>query len=363
MEGLEGEGRVPDPRVAVVPVPLPAGRLGERGRERRHRRAGRHVGQALDRQRRPLHRVAQAVIRDPRLAQPAAPEARRRVDPRRCLVEALRRGEPLGPRQGAVRPVARFELVASADRVALDVDREIGDEPEGHAGPCRVGGVLPVDHRPGRRRPAVVEGGLADQVDLDPSVEALDRAHEHVVAVVVGGRPGVRRHGVLVIPRAERQRVAHDDPARRRLPGRLEDVRPRHVGPRGRVRDAERGEAEEPGLAVEEAAEDARRVEARNAEPVDRAVRGDERARMAVGQERVVRDRRERRRRGGALRSAVGLLRRDGGHRRLLSLVPSSRSRARASGRSPRRAGRPPPGPTTPARTHAREAARRAAAA
>ena len=58
--------------------------------------------------------------------------------------------------------------------------------------------------------------------------------------------------------------------------------------------DLERAEAEEAGLAVEEAAEDARRVEARNAEPVDRAVGSDERTRVAVGQERVVRDRRKR---------------------------------------------------------------------
>ena len=48
--------------------------------------------------------------------------------------------------------------------------------------------------------------------------------------------------------------------------------------------------------------EDARRVEARHAEPVDGAVRRDERARVAVGEERVVGDRRERRGRRGALR-------------------------------------------------------------
>ena len=92
MQRLEREGRVADPRVAVVPVPLAARRLRERGRQRGDRRAGRHVGQALDRQRRPLHRVAQPVIRDPRTAQPSAPEARRRVDaaprPRRSFCGA-----------------------------------------------------------------------------------------------------------------------------------------------------------------------------------------------------------------------------------------------------------------------------------
>ena len=49
---------------------------------------------------------------------------------------------------------------------------------------------------------------------------------------------------------------------------------------------------------------------ARHAEPVDRAVGRDQRAGVAVGEERVVGDRRERRRRRGALRlraSAAGL--------------------------------------------------------
>ncbi len=181
------------------------------------------------------------------------------------------------------------------DRLALDVDREIGDQPERHAGSGCVGRMVhSVDRRPGRRRRAVVEGGLAHELDLDVAVEALDRPHEHVIGVVVGRRPRVRRDGVLVIARPERQRVSHDGPARRRLPGRLEDVRPGHVGARRRMGDLERAEAEEAGLAVEEAAEDARRVEARNAQPVDRAVGSDERTRVAVGQERVVGDRRER---------------------------------------------------------------------
>ena len=165
-------------------------------------------------------------------------------------------------------------------------------EPEGLAGAGRVGGVAaaPSTSVQVAGVAAVVEGGLADELDLDAAVEALDRPHEQVVGVVVGGRPRVRRDRVLVIPRAQRQRVAHDDPARRRLPGRLEDVRPGHVGARRRVVDAERAEAEEPRLPVEEAAEDARRVEARDAEPVDRAVGRDERARC--GSRRGTRSRR-----------------------------------------------------------------------
>ena len=54
--------------------------------------------------------------------------------------------------------------------------------------------------------------------------------------------------------------------------------------------------------AVEQAAEDARRVEPGHAEPVDAAVRRDQRAGVAVGEEGVVGDRRERRRSRRALR-------------------------------------------------------------
>src|SRR5205809_7218557 len=74
------------------------------------------------------------------------------------------------------------------------------------------------------------------------------------------------------------------------------------------MRDPERAEAEEPRLAVEQAAEHARRVEARDAEPVDRAVGRDQRSGVAVGEERVVRDRRKGRRRGCALRFGCGFV-------------------------------------------------------
>src|SRR5262249_4145209 len=110
----------------------------------------------------------------------------------------------------------------------------------------------------------VVERGLADEVDLDATVEAFHRADEHVVGVVVGRRAGVRCDGVLVVARTQRQRISYDDPARRGLPRRLEDLRPGYVRPGRRVRDPERSEAEEARLAVEQAAEDARSVETRD---------------------------------------------------------------------------------------------------
>ena len=158
-----------------------------------------------------------------------------------------------------------------------------------------------VDQRPLRRRAPVVENRLAHQLDVDAAVEAEDRAHEHVVAVLVGGGPSVRGDFVLALARADGQRVAHQHPAARRVPRRDEGVGTRLIDPPGWDVDSERSQTEGPRLAVEQGAEDAGRVEARHAEPVDRPIGGDKRAGVAVRQERVVRDRRERRRRRGAL--------------------------------------------------------------
>ena len=97
MQRLEGEGGIAHPRVAVVPVALTARRLGEGGRERRHSRTGRHVGQALDRQRRALDQVGKAVVGHPRPPEPRAPEARRGGDSRLGALDVLRSIQPFGP--------------------------------------------------------------------------------------------------------------------------------------------------------------------------------------------------------------------------------------------------------------------------
>ena len=111
--------------------------------------------------------------------------------------------------------------------------------------------------------------------------------------------PSSARRGRRPSPTASsRSSPARSCPARRRAPcGWLMPNGPKRKNP---------------ACAVEQAAEHARRVEARNAEPVDRPVGRDQRARVAVREERVVRDRRERRGRGGALRrrGAVAVVRR-----------------------------------------------------
>ncbi len=219
------------------------------------------------------------------------------------LIDVLRRGQGLGPGERAVGLLALLEVVACPHPFALDAERHVGLQPDRLAGARGVGDVTAVvDQRPLCRRAPVVEHRLAHQIDLDAAFQAKDGAHEHVVAVLVGGWAGVRRDLVLVIPRAHGQRVADDDPAARRVPGREKGVRPGLVDTSGGDVDPERTQPEGAGLTVEQRAEHARRVETRHAEPVDRAVRRDQRAGVAVGQERVVGDRRERRGCRGALR-------------------------------------------------------------
>ncbi len=203
VERLEGERRVSHPRVAVVPVALAARRLGERCRQRRDGRPGRHVGQPLDRERRPLHRVAPAMVGDAGSAEPRSPEAHRRGEPGLGVVDVLRAGQPFGPGQGAVRLVTRLQDMPCPHAAALDAEREIRPEADRLSRSRRVGDVpTALDERPRRLLATVVEDGLADQLDLDVSFEALDRAHEHVVGVVVRRRARVRRDLVLVVPRA-----------------------------------------------------------------------------------------------------------------------------------------------------------------
>ena len=304
--------RVAHPGVAVVPVPLAAGRLGQRRRERRHGGPGRHVGEALDGQGRALDRVAPAVVGHPRPSQPRAPEPRRWRPAGRSPRDVGRRRQSLGPRQGAVALLAGRQHVPGPDPVALHPEREVGLQPDGLARAGRVGGMpAALDQRPFGRRPAVVERRLAHEIDLDGALQAADRAHQEVIGVVVGGRPGVRRDLVLGLPWTHRQRVADQDPARRRLPRRREDVRAGLVDPRGRVVDPEGPEPEVARLTVEQGAEHAGRVEAGDAQPVDRAVGRDQGAGVAVGQERVVGDGRER---GGCRRALGGLVVHDATH-------------------------------------------------
>ncbi len=283
------------------------------------------------------------MVGDARAPEPATPETRRGGHHGIGVVAVLRRRKALGPGERAEGALARPQDVPGPRAVALDSQLEAraeSDRPPVTTRVCDV--VVAVDERPLGGNAPVVEDGLADQLELDLALEALDGPHEHVLGVVVRWRPRMRRDLVDVVGRAHRQRIAHHDPPGGCLPRGHQDVRSRLVDALRRMVDPVRTEPERTALAVEKAPEHARRIERRDAEPVDRTVGRDERAGMAVGEEGVVGDRRERRRRGRALG------RRRGGLRRLARVTTSPM--ARASGRSRPSEPPQPPDPRSPSR-------------
>ena len=186
----------------------------------------------------------------------------------------------LRPGERAEALLAFDHRVAAVRAVALDAHAHVAEQPErGRA----VGGVHRMAHAllaalrdaPGRRGRAVVEHRLAHDLHLHLALDALDDAHEQMVGVVVGRRARVARAVLVVVPGADRERIDHAQPALRRHPGRLDHVRARDVAAPGRHVDAVGADAPAAGAAVEHRAEHRRRVEVRQAHPLDRAVGGD----------------------------------------------------------------------------------------
>ncbi len=197
-----------------------------------------------------------------------------------------------------------LERVPRLCRIGFSPQRDAAAQPDRHPRSARVGGVS-AQLRPLGGCAPVIEVRLAEQLHVDRALHAEHRSHEHVMSVLVGGRARMRGDLVLVQSGTDRQGIAHHRPPRRRVPGGVEDVAARLVDPVARHVDPEGAEAERARYAVEQRPEDAGRVEPRHAEPVDRPVGRHQGAGVAVGDEGVVRNRRERRRHRGALRHSL----------------------------------------------------------
>ncbi len=290
------EGRVPDPGVAVVPVALALRGLRQRGGRRRQQRTGRGVGQALQGQRAALQVAAPRVVREVAQRDPLPPVLGGAAHPLVGLGQGARRGQR--------RPGQRDEVLVALDHPgpcvqpgALDPRPEVGGQPQGDVDALGAG-----QHRavplalvaPLRLDPAVVEHRLAGHRQVDRAAHTLHRAQQAVLGVEVGGRPAVRAGPLLdVVPRPHGQGVPHDEPPGAGLPGRLQHQAAGQVPPRGRHHLVVRADPERAGTAVEQRGEDARRVRARQAHPLDRAAGCHQAVRLAVGQEGEVGDRRE----------------------------------------------------------------------
>jgi hypothetical protein len=344
VQRLQRERGVAHPGVAVVPVALTPRRLRQRRGQRGHRRPGRGVGQALDGQRRPLDLAGPPVIGDARLGQPRPPVRLGRGHPVPGLVEGGRPGQSFPPGQGRERPLAGVQHPPAPGPVALDAEGQVGTQPDGLPVAGRVGRVtVAALQGPGGRRLAVAERRGADEVQFHVAVDTLDRPQQDVVGVLIGGRPPVWGHRVIRGPGADGQRVAHHQPARRRPVRCHHHVRARLVDAGRGVVDAVRPHAEVARLAVEQRAEDARGVKARHAQPLHRPVGRHQGAGVAVRQERVALDGRERRRRrDGSLGAGDLQMQRVRAGRGDLPLGRGQASLGRRSGRGRRGGGRGP---------------------
>ena len=261
------------------------------------------------------------MIGDPRPRQPAAPEARCRREQRVDFLDVGRHRRALVPGQRAVELLPGVQHVPGPSVIGLDPEQHVGLQADRLTGSGRIGTVTVFRQRPLPRCAAVIEPRLAHELDFDAALDAPDGPHEHVLGVLVGRRPGVRGDRILAAARTHHQRVANDRPPAWSLPRSYQRVGPWLIGPAAWNVDPERAEPERAGAPVKQRSEHARRVKPRHAQPIDRAIRCDQRSRMTVRHERIVGDRGERRRSRCAL-----------GHRRGLRLALRGRGRLGAVG-------------------------------
>ena len=176
VQAPQRERRVAHPAVPVVPVPFPAGRLGERGRGRGQQRAGGRVRQALQRERAALQDAAPRMIGERSVVQPPAPEVRGPTHARgRVLVRQ---------RRLVVRPRQRDEVAIAFLHLA-DRQRRSSLQPQAHAGRQPEGGVVRASASDRLAVPRarvlplgvgapVVEHGLAVHLHVDGAVDAAE---------------------------------------------------------------------------------------------------------------------------------------------------------------------------------------------
>ena len=277
-QGVERERRVPDPRVAVVPVAAAPDHLGEACRGRGHDRAGRAVGQELQGERRTVDHLAPAAL-VLRAREPAPPERDRLLVGRaRLRLRVLARHvvglDPLED-EGDRGARAHGELTVDAGLVARHGRRGLEREAEVRRAEHDTVLVL-LDLV---LVAAVVEARLHFDPEAHLAADSLDAADEPMAMDVLLRLRD--RHEALDLPHALLGEEAGDEHVRI---GEVELLR--------RPVLRHRGDAVVAALVlVEDRGEDARRIERRAAVPVDVSVGAGQRDRVQVAHDPVLGDR------------------------------------------------------------------------
>ena len=283
----EGKRAVAQPAEAVVPVPDAADPLGQRSGRRRDDRAGRLVGQELERQRAahdliPVRPPVRALLR------PALPVAERSLEPGGQV------GRPQRPRgRVAVPAVGQGQGAALAGAhaphgpdgpLAVRLERPAGrGQGQPVAGAVRQRAGVRHELEAGRLGRVAV-GRLEERLELDLAVDPVDQPDDLAVAPDVVARP-------LRLAAVDRHEVGQPDAAGPGPEDGVEHVGRPAVAPPGRV-DGGRADLEVAAAAgVEQAAERGRPVEPPRTEPVDRSLARDQRGGVAVADDSVVGDR------------------------------------------------------------------------
>ena len=270
-QGVQGEGGVTDPAVAVVPVADPAQVLGERGGRGGHDASGRRVGERLQGDERAVDRLTPWAAHTGRVTGPFAPVADG-VGHRLVGVD-LGRGVLVGGEPGE----------DEGDLVTLG-DGEVGDG----------GQPFPPGRNLGPEHQGVGAGDGAQLVVVPPHprhvqavAEADDQLHPH--GHLTGQALDQADHIGLGLP--GRHEVGHPDRPVRGLELLLEHQRPGQVAPGPGDAAARRSDQPPPvGGGPEEGREAGGRVEAGQAQPVDRPVPPDQRRGLGIADEGVVLD-------------------------------------------------------------------------
>jgi hypothetical protein len=250
------------------------GRLGQRGRRRRHYGAGRGVAEGLQGEGAAVEVGLPRVVRDVGCAQPAAPEVDGGIQGAEGLLLAGR-DILVAPGQDHERRLALSEggaaVAAGAEHTELDAARQF--EPDVPLVRGDRHGFVPVALVAPRAGggPVVEQRGTVHH-DLDPAADAGRDPDQGADSAGVGRSPVVVRPARSARDRADGQEVLHRHPSRRGLPRRLQHHRPRQIPALLRDLGVRGAEPERPGGPVEQRPEHARGIRPRQAQPLDGAV-------------------------------------------------------------------------------------------